>query len=287
MHPIFTVVLFTTALSYVSAGLSATSVVGKDDVGVIDKSVRVVPDQLTEFVNGPCLLDFQTSRYLMGITLNTSDASNSVVIIDVAKASPADKNGLKIGDIIVKIDTEALNRNKDTSNTTGKLSDASDYIKPCGAVTITYQREGEENQVTVVLAKSAQDYHGQDDRKKWITRVLSHYDKLKKKLKALPEKIDREIALWQRARPWKGVKFAALNSELAEYFGGHEGVLVVDAANPDIPLKGGDVIVRIDNRRPKNPDHLQRILLSYNTGEDLSVLIIRQKHEATLNMVAP
>src|SRR5256886_17455834 len=44
-----------------------------------------------------------------------------------------------------------------------------------------------------------------------------------------------------------------------------------------LPLKGGDVITSIGGRKPANPSHAMRILRSYETGETVSIEILRKQ----------
>src|SRR2546427_12533397 len=56
--------------------------------------------------------------------------------------------------------------------------------------------------------------------------------------------------------PWGDLELVSLNSDLGEYFGAKDGVLVVRApADSSLPLKGGDVITSIGGRKPANPSH--------------------------------
>ena len=48
-------------------------------------------------------------------------------------------------------------------------------------------------------------------------------------------------------------------------------------------LKGGDVVVAVDGRKPTGPSHLMRILRSYDKGETFKVDIIRNRKRETLS----
>ncbi len=80
----------------------------------------------------------------------------------------------------------------------------------------------------------------------------------------------------------------SLNSDLGEYFGTKEGVLVVKApADSTLPLRGGDVITSIGGRKPANPSHAMRILRSYEKGETVSIEILRKQKRMTLTWKVP
>jgi S1-C subfamily serine protease len=43
----------------------------------------------------------------------------------------------------------------------------------------------------------------------------------------------------------------------------------------DLGLKGGDVVLAVDGRKPASPSHLLRILRSYERGESFKLDILR------------
>src|SRR6266566_2424772 len=88
--------------------------------------------------------------------------------------------------------------------------------------------------------------------------------------------------------PWGDLELVSLNSDLGEYFGTKDGVLVVKApADSTLPLKGGDVITSIGGRKPTNPSHAMRILRSYEKGETVSIEILRKQKRMTLSWKVP
>ena len=48
-------------------------------------------------------------------------------------------------------------------------------------------------------------------------------------------------------------------------------------------LKGGDVVMAVDGRKPTGPSHLMRILRSYDKGETFKVDILRNRKRETVN----
>ncbi len=83
---------------------------------------------------------------------------------------------------------------------------------------------------------------------------------------------------------WADLELAPLNSDLGQYFGTEEGVLVVSAPkDAKLGLKGGDVVMAVDGRKPTGPSHLMRILRSYDKGETFKMDILRNKKRETVN----
>jgi len=62
-----------------------------------------------------------------------------------------------------------------------------------------------------------------------------------------------------------------------------DGVLVISAPrNSSLGVKGGDVVLAVDGRRPEGPLHLIRILRSYDGGEPFKLEILRSRKRETL-----
>lgn len=85
------------------------------------------------------------------------------------------------------------------------------------------------------------------------------------------------------AGPLANLELAPLNPDLGGYFGTTEGVLVIKApAGSSLGVKGGDVILTVDGRKPANPNSLVRILRSYEANETFRLEILRQKKRETV-----
>lgn len=92
----------------------------------------------------------------------------------------------------------------------------------------------------------------------------------------------------ERARVWvlggtncvDGVEFVELNPELGEYFGTSEGVLVANVAEEStLGLRAGDVLQAVDGREVRSPEHVRRILQSYEADEEIRLRVIRKGAE--------
>ncbi|HJX87954.1 MAG TPA: PDZ domain-containing protein, partial [Gemmatimonadales bacterium] len=99
------------------------------------------------------------------------------------------------------------------------------------------------------------------------------------------ERVDPPGAHWDvlARSPLARLELAPLNSDLGQYFGVNQGVLVISAP-PDsaLGLKGGDVVLAVDGRRPAGPSHLLRILRSYESGESFKLDILRNHKRETV-----
>jgi S1-C subfamily serine protease len=83
--------------------------------------------------------------------------------------------------------------------------------------------------------------------------------------------------------PLADLELAPLNPDLGQYFGTTTGILVVSVPqDSELKLKGGDVIVAVDGRKPASPSHLLRILRSYEQGESFKLDILRKQKKETV-----
>ena len=87
-----------------------------------------------------------------------------------------------------------------------------------------------------------------------------------------------------------GIEAESLDSQLAEYFGVKEGVLVRSvtkgSAAEKAGLKAGDVIVKIENSTITTPRDLSGTIRSAGRGKPLSVQIVRERKEMNLTFAA-
>jgi membrane-associated protease RseP (regulator of RpoE activity) len=80
-----------------------------------------------------------------------------------------------------------------------------------------------------------------------------------------------------------GVRMITLNPELGEYFGVESGVLVTEVdEESELGLRPGDVILRVGDREVRDPNHAQRILLSYEADEPVRITVRRSGRETTV-----
>jgi serine protease Do len=83
-----------------------------------------------------------------------------------------------------------------------------------------------------------------------------------------------------------GVETEGLNSQLAEYFGVKQGVLVravlQGSAAQTAGLKAGDVITKIDGQSVSTPREITPLLR--RSGKDVTVTVVRNHKEITLNV---
>ena len=193
----------------------------------------------------------------------------------VTPGSPADKGGLKVGDIITKFAGTSLGgikaEDEDESGPGHKLVALARKLEPGDTVRIEYRRGADAKQATLV----AEDLDG--------TMRMD----MPGPMVAMPHMPGMDLA-WSFGEPWGDLELVSLNPDLGDYFGTKDGILVVKApADSTLPLKGGDVILSIGGRKPTSQSHAMRILRSYEPGESVSIDILRKQKRVSLTWKVP
>lgn len=84
------------------------------------------------------------------------------------------------------------------------------------------------------------------------------------------------------------LELVPLNPDLAPYFGTTDGVLVINVpSGSTLGLKGGDVVLMIDGRKPANTAQMHRILRSYDPGNSVKFEVMRNKKTQTVSGTIP
>jgi C-terminal processing protease CtpA/Prc len=219
-------------------------------------------------------------RPRMGIVVESGLAFEGdalgAVIRAVTPGSPAEEAGLEVGDVITRID------GVDLADGDGRPQDV--LIRQLvryeegDSVTVDYLRDGESRSTTVQLrALKVDQFVFQPNYEKFIEPSLEFYSQHQE-----------SDAAWYFPYGWLDMELVSLNSELGDYFGTDEGVLVVRGPESDeLGLRGGDVIISIDDRIVKSPTHAMRILRSYDPEETMDLEIIRQGHHQVISASVP
>ncbi|MGH7537550.1 MAG: PDZ domain-containing protein [Gemmatimonadales bacterium] len=203
----------------------------------------------------------------------------------VTPGGPADKAGLKSGDIITTFNATSLaaiaTEDADDSGPGRKLIELVGELDPGDTVQVSYRRGTEVKSATLVTDSSEVSWSG------------PFPPGLRDRMR-LPEApgaftmIEPDGFAFCFGDAWCDLDLVTLNADLGEYFGAREGVLVVKApADSALPLKGGDVILSIGGRKPTSPAHAMRILRSYETGETVAIEIQRRQRRTTLSWAVP
>ena len=222
---------------------------------------------------------FSDNRGRIGVVVRTDASAESdkvgAKIEGVTPGSPAEKAGLKVGDIITKFAGTSLGgikaEDEDESGPGRKLVALARKLEPGDTVRIEYRRGSDTKQATLV----AEDLDG------------GMRMDMPGPMVAMPRMPGMDFE-WSFGEPWGDLELVSLNPDLGEYFGTKDGILVVKApADSTLPLKGGDVILAIGGRKPTSQSHAMRILRSYEAGESVSIDILRKQKRMSLTWKVP
>ncbi len=232
------------------------------------------------------------NRGRIGVVVNT--AKNPATdkygakVDAVTPGGPAEKAGIKAGDIITKFNGTSLAGvsapDVDDSGPGMRLVDLAHELDPGDTVRVEYRRGSDTKTATLV----AEDLGGYA----WsgvLPRVAIPSPRFEvEELGPLSLLGEGNRFAFCFGDSWCDLDLVTLNPDLGEYFGTREGILVVKApADSALPLKSGDVILSIGGRKPTSPAHAMRILRSYDTGEAVSIEIMRHERRQTLSWTVP
>jgi S1-C subfamily serine protease len=212
---------------------------------------------------------------MLGINLDSAqERDEGVVVAGVSPGGPAERAGLKAGDVIMAVDGRSLRRDGGRS-AARQLVDFMRDVDPGEPVKVEYLREGRKDSATVATTAAEPP----------VVRILR--ERLPAHgLEGLP--IPGIDALLGPERGFRSLELVPLTPKLGRYFGTDKGLLVVRAGGAaGLPLEEGDILQTIDGRAPENPGHAFRILRSYQPGENLKLGVLRDRKQLELEATLP
>ncbi|MCA1648706.1 MAG: PDZ domain-containing protein [Acidobacteria bacterium] len=207
-------------------------------------------------------------------------ASAGVVVDDVSEGSPAEKAGIKDGDIIAEFDGERVRGVRQFR----RLVQETPARRTVQAVVL---RDGQRVTISV------------ETRESDGARVLGKLDGLRD-LEVLVPKImrDRDAPPPPPTPPMRGfegllgrssalgITVDDISSQLRGYFGVTDGVLVTsvndDSSAARAGLKAGDVITSLDGASVNSPAELRRRTQRLSAGDEFTLGVVRDKKPLTL-----
>lgn len=245
------------------------------------------PEQLMQFV--------MNRRARLGLKVNLRARSTDSVgayVDAVTPNGPAAKAGIQSGDLITKVDGKSVlsgarsEGEADKESLPGlRLIELAAALQPNDTIPIEFRRGKDRKTVSVVTADEpdilfqatpggrsfAFRQMGPDGSRPMVMPFDDHMERL-------------GGPLFLYGSPLADLELAPLNPDLGRYFGANEGVLVVSVPkDSELGLKGGDVVLAVDGRKPASPSHFLRILRSYEKGESFKIDILRNHKRETVN----
>jgi len=254
-------------------------------------STRPRPRVRVETRDGPFgVYAFGDNRGRIGVIVDTkADASGDKVgarVDGITPGGPAEKAGLKAGDVITRFNGTALggaaSEDDERSGPGVKLIDLARKLDPGDTVQVEYRRGNDARKVTLVAEDLGMGDHFEMPGE--MGDMSGQLDRLREMMPKQPEGAFE----WSFGSGWGGIEMVKLNPDLGDYFGTREGVLVVSAPEDStLALKGGDVIVSIGGRKPTSPMQAMRILRSYDAGESVTLDVLRKQRHVNVTWKVP
>jgi S1-C subfamily serine protease len=240
------------------------------------------PERLMQFVMN------RRARLGLKVNLRARDTDSIGAYVDaVTPNGPAAKAGIQSGDIITKLDgksvldggqAEAANQRESLPGL--RLIELAARLEPNDTIPVEFRRGKERNTVSVVTAAEPDILFQGPGGRGFAFRSFG------------PEGPRRMVAGdFERdlvppffyGSPLADLELAPLNPDLGRYFGATEGVLVISVPkDSELALKGGDVVLTVDGRKPASPSHFMRILRSYERGESFKIEVLRNRKRETV-----
>jgi PDZ domain-containing protein len=201
----------------------------------------------------------------------------------VTPGGPADDAGLQAGDIITKFNGTALggvaSEDDEQSGPGNKLIELAHALEPGDTAKVEYRR-GTQNKTAAIVAE--------DMGNRGYSFSMPRIPDFQMTMPEFPRGFGGENTFTIVGSPWGGLDMVTLNADLGEYFGTREGVLVVKTPEDStLPVKGGDVILAIDGRKPTSPSSAMRILQSYEEGDTVKFDVMRHQRRSTVTWIVP
>jgi S1-C subfamily serine protease len=270
------------------AGIAAAPLAAQE--GVSGRVERTLPP------NGFVRVGPLHSRPSLGIIVDMrAGASDSIGarIESVTPGGPADRAGVRSGDIITRIGGKALIQGPDIgagamqSQPGLRLIEFSARMAPNDTVALQLRRgKGVRNVRLVTEPQRTVTYWRQPmavSDKQMAVELQQRYEMFRSMEPMVMEAQEPLARTLYDMSPLASLQLAPLNPELGQYFGLSDGILVISVPKSSgLRLRGGDVILRVDGRTPASPVHLLRILQSYGSAEQVRLDIVRNRKRETI-----
>jgi membrane-associated protease RseP (regulator of RpoE activity) len=207
--------------------------------------------------------------------------TGGVIVDEVTTESPAEKAGIRKGDVIVEFDGERVRSAR-------QLTRIVQETPPGRTVQAAIVRDGQRSTVSITPREgSGVRFEGLDDL------ANLHY-----KLAPTPPRPPdaprppSPPAVWKfdefvgRSGNRLGMSVSTLSPQLAEYFGTKEGVLVSsvtdNSAAAKAGVKAGDVITSFNGTVVNDPSDVRGRVADLSDGDEFSIAVMRDKKPVTL-----
>ena len=252
---------------------------GQEPVRPMDPRVEVRargPERVMQFLMN------RRARLGLKVNLRARETDSIGAYVDaVTPNGPAANAGIRSGDIITRVDDKSVltgesSSRDDRESLPGlRLIELAATLEPNDTVPVEFRRGQERRTVPVVTGDEPTIvFRARPGGGSFDFRYPSE-----SRMALSPN--DEDIFVdgpFLYGSPLAHLELAPLNPDLGQYFGATTGVLVISIPrDSELGLKGGDVVLAVDGRKPESPSHLLRILRSYQDSESFKVDVLRNR----------
>lgn len=207
-------------------------------------------------------------------------AAAGAAVEDVRSGSPAEKAGVKAGDVIVAFDGEKVRSARHLTRLVEETPDG----RQVEAIIV---RNGERVSLKLTPEPAGPLWAWRQFNERmpgYTLRMPERFDLNIPDLREFRGDAYRPFRLLESSRGRLGVGVQELTGQLGEYFGVSAGLLVtdVDEGTPAkaAGLRAGDVITKVNDQQVRNADELRRRLA--DATDEVRITIVRDKKEQTV-----
>jgi S1-C subfamily serine protease len=222
------------------------------------------------------------NRAMLGIAIGRGESAEAdgVRVLSVSPGGPAAGAGIKAGDLLTELNGTSLKGDKD-ADANDKLFEIMSKVKPGNDVNVSYRRDGKVS-ATKIKAEN-------------LPRTATMPLRFERRIVRgdHPDFDEQQFDIIRGPRSMHmgslgAIELVPLSPKLGQYFGTEKGLLVVRVPDDkELKLEDGDVLLDIDGRVPSNPGHAFRILGSYQSGEKVTLNVLRQRKKMSVAITVP
>jgi serine protease Do len=195
--------------------------------------------------------------------------AEGVEVTKVEPGSPAEKAGLRVGDVLLTYNGENILGAEHLSELVAET--------PAGRrIKIGYSRDGHEQTALVTTAPRERDVEFPHDLPAMPSPEFFNF--------RTPD-MPAPLLLWKTS---VGIECEPLDTQLAQYFGVSHGVLVrsveKSSASEKAGLKAGDVLTLFGDRSVSSPKDVTAILRVHQPGKPIRVTVMREHRPLRLTI---
>jgi len=274
-----------------------------------------------------------SERPIIGIVLGEAD-DGGVSVLGVSPDGPAERAGIKAGDVIVALGGRVLAAIEESADAKSGLYVAMKDLRAGESVAVTVEREEKTLDLSVVpevrepltwhtvtrfptapavpgqvisverievpeidtaaIAEQIEQMRIEIDERRIlmetgeVSGLEREYEFEFHDMSELGDFALHDANMWFGLPMTRGLKMAEINPDLGTYFKTERGVLVLQAkADNSLQLVAGDVILQVGVTEVNSPAEFMRALREFESGQELSIDIKRERKNRTLKTIMP